>query len=120
MNVPAKVKHLTWHACQNSLPTKTNLVKHNVLTDGLCEIYKLHQEDMIRALYRCQKLETFWNAIPLWNHGTLKQSNSFMTLLGLFWQIIVTRNYSLQSSGLYGIGQIISGWVNTQTTSVNC
>uniref|UniRef100_A0A7N2LPC4 Uncharacterized protein n=1 Tax=Quercus lobata TaxID=97700 RepID=A0A7N2LPC4_QUELO len=24
--------------------------------------------------------------------------------------IIVTRNYSLQSSGLYGIGEIISGW----------
>lgn len=45
LNVPAKVKHRTWHACQNSLPTKTNLVKHNVFTDG--QIYKLHQEDMI-------------------------------------------------------------------------
>ena len=64
LNVPSKVKHLVWHACKNSLRTKANLVKRHVLTEGLCEICKLRQEDMVHVLYRYLDLENFWSSIP--------------------------------------------------------
>lgn len=82
LKVPTKVKNLTCRACQNSLPTKTNLVKHKVIIDCLCEICKLHQEDVFHALYQCLELEELWNSIPLWNHSTLRQSTSFISIVG--------------------------------------
>lgn len=81
-NVPSKVKHLVWHACKNSLPTKANLVKRHVLTEGLCEICKLLQEDIVHVLYHYPDLEKFWSSIVSWNHGTLKQTTSLIDIWG--------------------------------------
>ena len=45
LNVLAKVKNLAWCACQNSLPTKTNMMKRKVVVGSVCDICKLQQED---------------------------------------------------------------------------
>ena len=82
LNVLAKVKNFVWRACQNSLPTKTNLMKRKVVPDGLCDICKLQQEDTAHAMFHCSKLDSLWNLTPTWNHSLLKQSASFIDLLG--------------------------------------
>ena len=81
LNVPAKVKNLAWCACQNSLPTKTNLMKRKVVVGSVCDICKLQQEDTAHALYHCPKLDNLWNLTPSWNHNTLKQSVSLIDML---------------------------------------
>ena len=82
LNVPAKVKNLAWHACQNSLPTKTNRVKRKVIAESVCDNCKQQQEDTAHALYHCSNLDSLWTSIPQWNHSTLKQSMSFIEMLG--------------------------------------
>ena len=37
----------------------TSLVKHPVITNGLCENCKLSMEDIVHALYRCPTQEKF-------------------------------------------------------------
>ena len=37
LNVPHKIRHFTWRACKNILPTKDNLVRRKVLADGCCD-----------------------------------------------------------------------------------
>ena len=59
LKVPRKVKNLVWHACKNSLPTKMNLLKCQMVISDVCELCNLHTEDSAHALYRCPKLENF-------------------------------------------------------------
>ena len=53
LEVPNKVKNLIWRACPNSLPTKVNLIHCKITSDSLCDICRVHQEDMVHALYCC-------------------------------------------------------------------
>ena len=82
MKTPSKVKNLVWRACRNSLPTKLNLVKQQVITNDRCDLCQSQQEDVHHALYLCPKLTELWQVVPLWNHSRLKQSDNFMDLLG--------------------------------------
>ncbi|KAK9993813.1 hypothetical protein SO802_023516 [Lithocarpus litseifolius] len=68
-------------ACKSALPTKTNLVKRQVVTSDLCEMCKPYSEDIAHALYHCPKLENFWQNIPLWSHSTIRQSTSFSDIM---------------------------------------
>ena len=61
LNVPGKVKNLLWRACKNALPSKTNLVRRQVIPDALCEVCKTHHEDIIHALYLCPLLSDIWD-----------------------------------------------------------
>lgn len=42
---------------------------------------KLYLEDIAHTLYRCPKLENFWQNIPLWSHSTIRQSTSFLDIM---------------------------------------
>ena len=102
LKVLGKVKNQVWRACKNSLPTKTNLVKHQIVTSGLCEICKLYPEDTNHALYHCLKVEKFWeNIIPLWNHGTIRQSTSFLDIM--FVICVENRDPKLVSSVVWAL-----------------
>ena len=59
LNILDKVKKLTWRACYNSLFSKINLVKRQVITNGTCKIRQSYQEDVAHALYLCPKLAEF-------------------------------------------------------------
>ena len=63
--------HLVWRATKNSLPTKTNLVKRQIITNNTCELCQNHQEDVGHALYHCPSLGELSSKIPLWNHSSL-------------------------------------------------
>ncbi|XP_030923317.1 uncharacterized protein LOC115950221 [Quercus lobata] len=77
LQVPNKVKHLAWKACKDSLPTKTNLVRKKVITEGCRDACKLHQEDVVHALFRCPTLQSVWRSRTQWNHSTLQACSSF-------------------------------------------
>ena len=82
LTIPCKVKNLVLKATKNSLPTKKNLVKREIITRDSCELYHDHQEDVKYALYLCSKLYELWNKVPIWNHRSLKQVSTFVDLLG--------------------------------------
>ena len=63
--MPNKVKNLIWRACSNSLPTKVNLARRKITSDGLCDICRVHQEDMVHTLYGCPVLSSLWNQTPI-------------------------------------------------------
>ena len=47
LRVPNKVRHFVWRAVCNSLPTKLNLHKHQVVSEGLCDMCRDYLEDSI-------------------------------------------------------------------------
>ena len=71
LQVPNKVKHLAWKACRDLLPTKTNLIHRKVITKSCCDVCKLHQEDVVHALFHCPALQSVWRSRVQWNHNTL-------------------------------------------------
>ena len=81
LEVPNKVKNLVWRACTNSLPTKANLVRRKIISDGLCDICRLHQEDTNHALYCCPVLNPLWSQTPIWVHDALKGSRTFTDIM---------------------------------------
>ena len=40
LHVPNKIKHLAWKACKNALPTKLNLARRKIISDGCCDACK--------------------------------------------------------------------------------
>ena len=36
-DVPGKIKHFTWKACSNALPTKENLMQRKIIVDSICQ-----------------------------------------------------------------------------------
>nr|POE88450.1 putative ribonuclease h protein [Quercus suber] len=83
LQVPNKVKHLAWKACKDSLPTKTNLIRRKVITEGCCDVCKLHQEDVVHALFLCPALQPVWRSRAHWNHSTLQACSSFTDIFEL-------------------------------------
>nr|POF07442.1 putative ribonuclease h protein [Quercus suber] len=83
LQVPNKVKHLAWKACKDSLPTKTNLIRRKVITEGYCDVCKLHQEDVVHTLFLCPALQPVWRSRNQWNHSTLQACSSFTDIFEL-------------------------------------
>ena len=77
LQVPNKVKHLAWKACKDLLPTKTNLIRRKVITESYCDVCKLHQEDVVHALFHCPASQLVWRSRVQWNHSTLQACSSF-------------------------------------------
>ena len=53
MNVPPKVRNFVWRACNDILPTRTNLYRKKVYTDPLCAIYEQTDETVGHVLWGC-------------------------------------------------------------------
>ena len=56
LQVPQKVRHFLWRAIRESLPTKLNLQKRQVVANGLCEQCHESNEDSVRALWYCESI----------------------------------------------------------------
>ncbi|KAK9993500.1 hypothetical protein SO802_023203 [Lithocarpus litseifolius] len=50
LRVPNKIKHFVWRACNEALPTKTNLHHHHVTDYDICDLRGEHPEDTVHAL----------------------------------------------------------------------
>ena len=60
LKVPNKVRHFLWRTIRESLPTKCNLHRRQVLSSGICDACGDYGEDEIHALW-------FYDAVkPIW------------------------------------------------------
>ena len=107
LDVPGKIRNFLWRSCQNSLPTKDNLMPRKIITEDRCEQCKCHKEDVLHALYGCPKLDDMWRGKPNWIRVSLRQANCFTDLLGM---ILAEKNEPKLFGwwfGIFGIEGII-------------
>lgn len=71
-----------WRATKNSLPTKKNLVRLEIIANDHCELCQIQHEDVLHALCLCPKLEELWSMVPIWNYNSLRWASSFIDLIG--------------------------------------
>ena len=57
LQVLNKIKILVWRACQNSLPTKENLVRQTIIESSTCDCWKQVPELALHALWSCSELD---------------------------------------------------------------
>ncbi|KAK3231080.1 hypothetical protein Dsin_002961 [Dipteronia sinensis] len=56
VKIPMKVKMFIWKACQDWIPTKIDIGRRGVPTNGVCEACKCSAEDTLHTLWYCSKL----------------------------------------------------------------
>lgn len=69
LNSLNKVKHFIWRACENSLPTKCNLVRHKVISNHTCDHCLGPLEIPIHAIWAVPSFDCVWGR---WLHGTFE------------------------------------------------
>jgi ribonuclease HI len=62
--VPNVEKHFMWRACTDSLPTRENLVKRNVIMDSKCFFCELEVETCSHILWQCPSARDVWSMGP--------------------------------------------------------
>ena len=87
LHLPNKVKNFMWRACQNSLPTKQNLVRRIVITDLHCDRCCVAAKNIIHALWLCPMLDSMWVATDFWTYRSSTQFLDFRELLGWILQM---------------------------------
>ena len=68
--VPNKVRNFLWRGCKNALPVKTNLVRHNVLAEDVCDHCTQLPEDTLLAVWYCPEIAAVWDSASTWNFAT--------------------------------------------------
>ena len=86
VNVPYKVHHFTWRACNNILPTKDNLVRRKVLSDSCCDECKAKVESSGHLFWACPRTRDIW---ALANLTPLNPNLHFNSFLDLLWYAIM-------------------------------
>lgn len=59
------------------MPTKLNLLKRNVVTDGLCELCRESNEDCLHALWLCDSVKTIWMSDQSFSFMNSKNFSNF-------------------------------------------
>lgn len=65
IQMPHKIRHFTWRACRDVLPTKVNLVKRKVLQDDQCEECNLAAENSNHLFWTCKRACELWECSKL-------------------------------------------------------
>ena len=85
LHILPKVKNFIWRACLNILPTKINLKKKKITTDGFCPICESEAESIAHALWECPVANDVWLSSKLRVQKVPKYRGDFITLvLSLF------------------------------------
>jgi hypothetical protein len=62
LEVPNSVKLFMWKACNDLLPTKTNLFKRKVVEDTKCPCCTLEEETTYHVLWSCPAARDVWGS----------------------------------------------------------
>ena len=81
LRVLNKVRHFLWRAVQNSLPTKLNLYKRQVVSDGCCDVCRTCLEDNTHALCYCDVVRAVWQTNVRFNFIRTKKLSTFADLV---------------------------------------
>ena len=60
LHVPNKIKVFAWRALHDSLPTRENLARRRIVTDGTCELCQRENESVLHALWECNVAKGVW------------------------------------------------------------
>jgi hypothetical protein len=60
--IPNSVKMFMWRACNDILPTRSNLLKGRMIDDGRCPWCNLEEESIAHAIWFCPATIDVWNA----------------------------------------------------------
>ena len=85
-NVPHKVRHFTWRACKDILPTKENLVKRKVLVDSCCEECQVEVESSGHLFWESLRDHHIWSLSNLFHESNGPSFNSFMDMM---WYVVM-------------------------------
>uniref|UniRef100_A0A7N2MBI7 RNase H type-1 domain-containing protein n=1 Tax=Quercus lobata TaxID=97700 RepID=A0A7N2MBI7_QUELO len=106
LNVPNKIRHFLWRASNDSLPTKKNLQKRNIMSESTCERCGDDTEDTIHGIWGCPL-----DLAPM--HEADFHPTHWLSPPLSFYKI----NYdgvTFQDSALAGLGVVVrysNGWV---------
>ena len=85
MEVPNKVRHFLWRAVRESLPTKSNLHRRQVLSSGVCDACSDCTEDGIHALWFCDAVKPIWMSDARFSFLRAHQLTNFGDLFQLLY-----------------------------------
>ena len=60
LRVPNKIKVFAWRALYDILPTRENLARRRIVTDGTCELCQRENESVFHALWECSVAKGVW------------------------------------------------------------
>lgn len=81
INIPHKVKHFTWRACKEILPTKGNLKRRKVLEDSGCDSCHTYEESMGHLFWSCCCAQEIWAISKLFPKNYAWSFLSYLDLL---------------------------------------
>ncbi|KAK3189427.1 hypothetical protein Dsin_028988 [Dipteronia sinensis] len=79
-----KVKIYVWKACNDWIPTKVNIARKGVQTNGLCEACKASNETTLHSLWECRKLKHIREE---WLYGIVPLRGNYSTFFDLVWDV---------------------------------
>ncbi|GJS05458.1 putative ribonuclease H-like domain-containing protein [Tanacetum coccineum] len=75
--IPMKVKLFIWLAWFNLLPTVYNIqCRHVILNDGFCVHFNDPHEDVLHALFQCDRVQEVWEAASFTNISSIQNSDN--------------------------------------------
>ena len=78
LNLPNKIKHFAWKACNGILATKDSLFHRKIMTNNICEACGRHIETIMHMLYFCSRGIGVWSSSKLTLPFNVQESWSFM------------------------------------------
>jgi hypothetical protein len=58
--VPSNIRFFLWQLCYDSVPFRSVLLSHSLISYNVCSIFNQGSEDMLHALYPCPRAKDVW------------------------------------------------------------
>ena len=87
LRTPNKVKHFTWRACHNSLPTMDNLFHRHITPSACCNTCQTQTEDILHVVWGCPEVANLWSTINWTQHTIPHSPGDFANLFLSFLQV---------------------------------
>jgi hypothetical protein len=88
ISVPNKLKTFMWRACNNILPTLTNLWKKGIVSATTCYLCGEEAETVSHVLWSCPFAVSIWQSLPLFSALPLGASMDFQDVVHCALQIL--------------------------------
>ena len=62
LQIPKKIQMFMWRAIKESLPTKSNLMRHKIITNSVWELCNKGAEDVLHALWSYPVIQLVWSS----------------------------------------------------------
>ena len=87
LRTPNKVKHFTWRACNNSLPTMDNLFRWHITPSACCNTCQTQTKDILHVVWGCLEVAQLWSTINWMQHTIPHLLGDFSNLFFSFLQV---------------------------------